>query len=543
MGDQMTISRRDLLAAGAGLAGTTLTFPAWAGSNTPGRSNSAKALFIDPATLEPFVDALPIPPVAQPVTPAQPNGESAHYRIEMRAAPVKVHRDLPATRMWTYDGHHPGPTFETRSGQPLSVEWINNLPTQHFLPVDYTLCGMSPGAQAVRSVVHVHGGRTPADSDGFPEDWYPPGESRIGHYPNGQDATGLWYHDHAMGVSRLNHYAGLMGMFFIRDDVEDALELPRGDYEIPLLLADRNFNAEGQLYYPDSGIPNHPWIAEVSGNAVMLNGKLFPFTEVEPRRYRLRLVNGSNQRFLRLALAGQRHFFQIGSDQGLFGAPVELETLLLAPAERADLIIDFSQWRGQTFTLTNDGRAILQFRVGRTPAADNPPLPSRLRPVQPIAQSQAVRTRDLTLDEYMKPSGDSMLMLLGGKRWYSQVTEDPVLGTVEIWHLINLTEDTHPIHLHLVRFQILDRRPMDIFSYQNFDKLRYLGDARPPLPQERGWKDTVQAHPGTVTRIIVPFDGYPGRYVWHCHIWEHAANEMMRPYILKPSPADRSDAT
>jgi len=325
-----------------------------------------------------------------------------------------------------------------------------------------------------------------------------------------------------------------MGMFFIRDAIEDGLELPSGKHEIPLLIADRNFNDQGQLYYPDSGIPHHPWMSEVSGNAIMLNGTLFPFVEVEARRYRFRVVNGSNQRFFRLALAGQRGFAQIGSDQGLLGAPVELETLLLAPAERADLIIDFSQWRGQTFTLTNDGHDIMQFRVGSTEEADNPPLPKTLRTVKPIAESTAVRSRDLTLDEYMKPTGDSMLMLLNGMRWYSKVTEDPELGTVEIWHLINLTEDTHPIHLHLVRFQILDRRPMDIFAYQNEKKLRYLGDARRPLPQEQGWKDTVQAHPGTVTRIIVPFEGYPGRYVWHCHIWEHAANEMMRPYSVKP---------
>ena len=526
----MTISRRGFLAGGVGLAGTTLALPAW----PAGANSHPKALFIDPNILTRFVDALPIPPVAQPVSTQDAQGQPAHYRIEMREAPVKVHRDLPATQMWTYDGHHPGPTFETRSNEPLSVEWVNNLPAQHFLPVDYTICGMKPGAQAVRSVVHVHGGRTPAASDGYPEDWYPPGKSRIGHYPNGQDATGLWYHDHAMGVSRLNHYAGLMGMFFIRDAIEDGLELPSGKHEIPLLIADRNFNDQGQLYYPDSGIPHHPWMSEVSGNAIMLNGTLFPFVEVEARRYRFRVVNGSNQRFFRLALAGQRGFAQIGSDQGLLGAPVELETLLLAPAERADLIIDFSQWRGQTFTLTNDGHDIMQFRVGSTEEADNPPLPKTLRTVKPIAESTAVRSRDLTLDEYMKPTGDSMLMLLNGMRWYSKVTEDPELGTVEIWHLINLTEDTHPIHLHLVRFQILDRRPMDIFAYQNEKKLRYLGDARRPLPQEQGWKDTVQAHPGTVTRIIVPFEGYPGRYVWHCHIWEHAANEMMRPYSVKP---------
>ncbi|KEZ78990.1 multicopper oxidase family protein [Salinisphaera hydrothermalis] len=536
----MTISRRHFLrmgAAGAATAGIGMPALGW---GDEGRK-SPQALSMDPRTLARYVDALPVPPKAAPTRqwplPDEHGQRIPHYRVSMNEAEVQVHRDMKPTRMWTYDGSHPGPTFDTVSGQAISVEWVNNLPSEHFLPVDYTVCGMKPGAQSVRNIVHVHGGRTPAASDGYPEDWYPPGESKTAHYPNGQEATTLWYHDHAMGVSRLNHYAGMMGAFLIRDEVEAALGLPNGDQEIPLIICDRYFSPEGQLYYPTSGIPGHPWISEFRGNAIMINGKLYPYLEVEPRKYRFRVVNGSNQRFLRLALGGKRPFHQIGSDQGLLSAPVPMTEILLAPAERADLVVDFADWSHQTFTLTNDGHAVMQLRVGGKTHRDRSQMPSTLRPVPRIPEAQAVRTRHLTLNDYMRPTGDSMLMLLNGTRWYAEPTEDPELGSVEIWNLINLTEDTHPIHLHLVRFQILDRRPIDMYLYENHKKLRYVGPSQGPAANEVGWKDVVQAHPGSVTRIIVPFDGYPGRYVWHCHIWEHAANEMMRPYIVRPPAA------
>ncbi|HET7314597.1 multicopper oxidase [Salinisphaera sp.] len=530
----MILSRRHFLrlgtAAGATAAGLGLPMPGEAGEQT-----ARQALSMNPRTLTPFVDPLPIPPKAAPTQWRGQDGRRIpHYRVVMNEAEVKVHRDMQPTRMWTYDGSHPGPTFDTISGQPLSVEWLNDLPSRHFLPVDYTVCGMEPGAQGVRNIVHLHGGRTPAESDGYPEDWYPPGRSKVAHYPNGQDATTLWYHDHAMGVARLNHYAGMMGAFLIRDEVETALGLPDGDQEIPLIICDRRFSPEGQLYYPTSGIPGHPWISEFRGNAIMINGKLYPYLDIEPRQYRFRLINGSNQRFLRLALSGKRVFHQIGSDQGLLPAPVAMKELLLAPAERADIVVDFSDWPRQELTLTNDSRHVMQFRVGGGRARSSANMPASLRPVARIPESRAVRQRYLTLNDYMRPTGASMLMLLNGTRWYAEPTEDPELGSTEIWHLVNLTNDTHPIHLHLVRFQVLDRRPIDVFRYQNDNTVRFLGEAQPPAANEMGWKDVIQAHPGTVTRIIVPFEGYPGRYVWHCHIWEHAANEMMRPYVVRP---------
>ena len=227
--------------------------------------------------------------------------------MAMRAMESKVHRDLPATRMWGFGSSSPGPTFETRSNHGLIVEWVNELPQRHFLPIDHTLHGAEANLPEVRSVIHLHGGKTPPDSDGYPEHWYVPGKSATFHYPNRQDAAMLFYHDHTMGINRLNIYAGLQGMYFIRDEAEDALKLPQGKYEIPLLVYDRFLLPDGQLEYPVSPKPETPWVPEVFGNAILVNGKLFPYLDVEPRKYRFRLMNGSNGRFYRFSLGKLLH--------------------------------------------------------------------------------------------------------------------------------------------------------------------------------------------------------------------------------------------
>ena len=219
------------------------------------------------------------------------------YRVAMREIHQKVHRDLPPTRMWGFNNSSPGPIFETRSGEGLIVEWVNELPTKHFLPIDHTLHGAGLDKPEVRAIVHLHGGRTPAASDGYPEDWVVPGKSLVYHYPNRQDAALLFYHDHTMGINRLNIYAGLQGLFVVRDEVEERLNLPAGKYEIPLLLYDRFLRTDGQMEYPVSPDPKAPWVPEIYSNAMLANGKLFPYVDVEPRRYRLRVMNGSNARF------------------------------------------------------------------------------------------------------------------------------------------------------------------------------------------------------------------------------------------------------
>ena len=520
------LSRRDFLKAGGiAVAGVSIGVP-------------TTAVPLDPSKLKPFVDPLAIPRIAKPqgarAHPDHPQQQIPHYRIAFRETQQKIHRDLPATRMWGFEGTFPGPTIETQSGEAMIVEWANELPQRHFLPIDHSLHGADASLPEVRSVVHLHGGRTPAASDGYPEEWVVPGKSQICFYPSQQDAALLFYHDHTMGINRLNIYAGLQGFFIVRDPKEASLNLPGGKYEVPLMLSDRLLLSDGQLDYPVSPNPAKPWVPEVFGNAILVNGNLLPYFEVEPRSYRFRIMNGSNGRFYRLSLSSKAEFHVIGNDQGLLTNPVAEKRVPLAPAERTDIVVDFASMAGTHVRLVSDSFDLLEFRVspklttGHTPQPAT--LPATLRPPTRIDPSTAVKTRRLTLDEVMSDVQESMGMLLNKTPWHMPITEKPVLGTTEIWELVNLTDDSHPIHLHLVRFQILDRRRFDTFDFQSNGALRFTGPVQLPEAHESGWKDTVRADPGMVTRIIVPFEQFAGRYVWHCHILEHEDNEMMRPY-------------
>lgn len=493
---------------------------------------------LNPNSLEQFVDPLPLPTILQPTgkrpNPDNPAEQLPYYRVAMRPFEAKLHRDLKPTRLWGYASSSPGPAFETRSNQGLLVDWVNELPEAHFLPIDHKIHGAEADKPQVRTVVHLHGAKAPPDSDGYPDNWFVPGKSALCHYPNRQEAAMLWYHDHALGINRLNVFAGLFGAFIVRDEFEDGLNLPRGKYEIPLVLVDRVLDPDGQLNYPVSDNPKSPWVPEVFGNAILVNGKLFPYVEVEPRRYRFRVLNGANGRFFHLTLSGEHGtgvtFHQIGTDQGLLSAPVPLKLLAIAPGERADLIVDFSNLAGTNAILKNDNLNVMQFRVAQKGALNESALPQKLRAVPRIPESSALKTRMLTLVEVDDLVQRPVTMLLNNAHWDMPVTENPVLDTVEIWNLINLTDDAHPIHLHLVRFQILDRRPFNVGTYWVHNEVKYTGQAVLPEPGELGWKDTVRADPGMVTRIIVKFEGFTGRYVWHCHILEHEDNEMMRPF-------------
>jgi spore coat protein A, manganese oxidase len=493
---------------------------------------------LHPERLARYVDPLPIPAILRGgetrPDPEHPGRTLPYHRIAMREAWANVHRDLPPTRFWGYDGKMPGPTIEVQSGKPLLIEWANELPKQHLFPIDYTLHGAGHDVPDVRAVVHVHGARVPPEADGYPESWYVGGKSAAYRYPNRQEATTLWYHDHAMGIERLNVYAGLFGTFLVRDELEASLHLPQGEFEIPLMVSDRLFTADGQLYYPNSGVPESPWVSEVYGDVVLMNGKIAPYLEVEPRPYRFRLVNASNARFYYIALSDDSPLQQIGSDQGLLPQPVSKQNIVIGPAERADVVIDFGQLAGKTVLLKSQALELMQIRVApRTKTAVTLPargVPATLRPVKRIARSAAVKTRTLTLNTYIDPKTHMMMMLLNGTYWHQPITEKPVLGSTEIWEFVNPTDDMHPIHLHLVRFQVLNRQAFDVDEYLASGKVRFSGLELPPNDNEHGWKDTVQCDSGLITRIIVPFEGYPGRYVWHCHVLEHAANEMMRPY-------------
>jgi spore coat protein A, manganese oxidase len=515
-----------------------------------------------------FVDPLPIPEVIRPAA-----GEVVH--MTMAAAQQKVHRDLPLTNIWSYNGSWPGPTIEVRKNQPLTVKWNNQLPTKHFLPIDYSLHGAEINVPQARAVPHLHGAQVLPESDGYPEAWST-SDGKTGtfyrgdtcQYPNSQQATALWYHDHAMGITRLNMYTGLAGFYLIRDEEEEALNLPSGQFEIPLMIQDRSFAKDGSLLYPPAQNGTHPvWMQEFFGNTVCVNGKAKPYLEVEPRKYRFRILNASNARFYHWSLipgdqngkpngevADAPPFIQIGSDGGLLPAPVTLHYLIGAPAERFDVVIDFTDFKGQNFVMLNDAPApytrggevaapeVMLFKVTKPLSSkDTSSVPEQLMAWTALDPDLAAKERVLSLVEQDRQSdGYTMIGLLDGKRWCDPITEDPKAGSMEIWSFANTTGDVHPIHTHLVQYQVLNRQPFDVQAYLQSGKLVFTGLAMQPERNERpAWKDTVKSYPGYVTRVIQKFDLPPGAqvspgqeflYVWHCHILEHEDNEMMRPY-------------
>ena len=516
------MNRRELLRmslyAGAGLFATGKTMlgrnsaksPAAGSSQAVGPSNIVKN-DRKPVNLASYVDPLTVPAVIRSLQHA----ETVH--IKMHPLQHKVHRDLPPTNLWGYNGTWPGPTIEVRKGQPLSVKWANALPTKHFLPIDTTIHGTEEGVPQVRTVVHVHGARVLPENDGYPDAWVtsngktgPVAVAAISHYPNDQRATTLWYHDHAIGSTRLNIYAGLAGFYVIRDEEEEALNLPSGEFEIPLMIQDRSFNADGSLLYPAAHNGTHPvWIQEFFGNTICVNGKATPFLEVEPRKYRFRMVNASNSRFYHLTLAPADEngkparkpgdapaFHQIGSDGGLFPAPVALHFLIVAPGERFDVVIDFSELKGAHIAMINDAPApytrggeivpsdVMLFKVKKPLSGkDTSSLPDTLVPMTVLDPADAVQERVLALTEMDRPSdGYTMIGLLGQKHWDDPITEDPKVGSTEIWSFANTTGDVHPIHLHLVQFQVINRQPFDTRAYLQTGKLVTTGR---PMPPER----------------------------------------------------------
>ena len=519
--------------------------------------------------LEKFVDALPIPSV---IKAEKMIHNIPFYRVTMKQVQQKLHRDLPPTTVWGYNGLYPGPTFETQRNHPILVQWENKLPFEHLLPVDRTVHGAEPDQPSVRTVVHLHGGRVKPEYDGYPEAWFtrdfenvgPKFTNKVYQYPNCQRPTTLWYHDHAIGITRLNVYSGLAGFYIIRDKNEERLNLPSGKHEIPLLIQDRSFYPNGELFYPsqpgqepppapqpspDPTIPNPSVVPEFFGNTILVNGKVWPFLEVEPRKYRFRILNGSNARFYRIALSSGEDFIQIGSDGGLFEHPVTLTNIIIAPAERADVIIDFSKNAGQNIILTNDAPApfpdgtppsqdlsqIIQFRVRkRNIEPDKSTIPARLSCLEHLDSEDATIVRRNALIESTDEFG-RLKLLLNNKEWDQlPLTETPKNGQIEIWELFNTTPDTHPIHLHLVMFQILNRSP---FTGDPNGPDLSIGPPQLPDPNEVGWKDTVRSNPGEVTRIIARFGPFTGIYPWHCHILEHEDHEMMRPYEVLANPS------
>jgi len=520
-----------------------------------------------PGSIDPYSDPLSIPRRMSPI--ATRDGK-AEYRARMVECTRQMHSQLPPTKLWGFEGQSPGPTIEAHRGSPISVHWENRLPQQHIFPIDPHILGAAPPIPAVRTVTHLHGSRTPSASDGGPMRWFPCGSSSVYHYPNDQQAATLWYHDHAMGITRLNVYAGLAGFYLLRDDRELSMNLPSGEYEIPLMLQDRTLDEHAQLVYAptrDDGqkLPPGVWGPGLFGELPVVNGGIYPYLDVEPCRYRLRILNACNSRYLHLFfnlaklptdIPSLVQFHQIGTDGGFISKPAPLDKVLLGPAERADLIVDFSGSEGKTVTLSNNAATPfpgwdvinppnyaalnewMQFRVNRRMSAKGksfsmpPPLT-----LPRLAESKSVKTRDFVLSELEDGHGRSLGMRINGKTFNDPTTDFVKLNSIEKWRFINTTDDAHAMHLHLVQFQIVERQGYDPTAFFH-GTLQLVGTPRPPAPNETGWKDTAVVKPRDVLTILIPFKGYTGRYGFHCHMLEHEDNGMMRPYeVVSDEPA------
>jgi spore coat protein A len=495
-----------------------------------------------PVLLAPFVDALPVPVPLQPVTGSV--GSVAYYEVTIRQVQQKLHRDLPPTTVWAYGTAFPGPVIEAGVDHPVTVKWINDLRdgsgqlrTNHYLSVDACLHGPDLEGAKPRTVVHLHGGKVSQKDDGYPEETFLPGQSRTNFYGNNQPPGTIWFHDHALGITRLNVYMGLAGLYILRDAVENALGLPSGPNEIPLVIQDRKLRADGSLVYPAT------WDEHFFGDTLIVNGKVWPYLIVKKGKYRFRIVNGSTSRTYALALSSGAAFHQIGTDAGMLPAPVPLTELTLMPGERADVVMDFGGYAtGAEILLTNSAPApfpgaagvgvvanVMKFivtnAVGHTAA-----LPTTLRPLERLNETNSVKQRDFILRKSSDPCTGAK-WLINDLHW-DDITEFPVLGTTEVWSFINRSGVAHPMHLHLVLMQVLDRQP---FVFTN-DIIVTTGPRVSPPANEAGWKDTVRANPAEITRVIARFDGFAGRYPYHCHIIEHEDHEMMRQFEVVPPP-------
>jgi FtsP/CotA-like multicopper oxidase with cupredoxin domain len=460
---------------------------------------------------------LPVPPVARPAGTGP--GGAELYRVTQKVARAEI---LPGVRtpVLGYDGIFPGPTFETRRGRPVVVRHRNELP--------------------VPTVVHLHGGHVPHEHDGWPLDLVLPvgdtrdwrthhgmtGDTATGerdyHYPMDQRAATLWYHDHRMDFTGPAVYRGLAGFHLVRDDVEDALPLPRGDRELPLMICDRAFAEDGSFAYPglDREMRSLPgvedeWMEGVLGDVVLVNGAPWPLHEVDAARYRLRLLNASNARRYRIALAVPGGpglpLTQIGSDGGLLAAPVRHEAIELAPAERSDVVVDFSALPvGTEVTMVNGlgtGPAgeVMRFRVVRT-ARDDSHVPDRLAEVEPLVPPAGATRRTFTFTRGR--ANDHSGWTINGRSFHpAESLADVPRGEVEVWRFV--TDVHHPVHVHLDPFQVLRR------------------NGRAPGPFDAGWKDTVDVRPAEVVDVAVRFSDHAGRFVMHCHNLEHEDMAMM----------------
>jgi spore coat protein A len=509
----VTINRRTLLVMLGGTAAAAVVgVPLLSGIR--GATSTGELLPSRRPLPQPFTRPLAIPPV---LAPTRSDSTSDYYNIAQKAAMAQILPDV-RTQIWGYNGIFPGPTIRSRSARRAIITHRNEL----RVPV----------------VVHLHGGHTPADHDGYPTDLlYPVNAIGMTHdqmrgtishgqrdyvYPLRQRAATLWYHDHRMDFTGPSVWRGLAGFHLISDDEERHLPLPTGDRDIPLMITDRSFDTDGSLLYPslDPTLLTTPGVKEpygsgVLGDVILVNGVPWPVADVAAVRYRLRLLNASNARRYKLTLdpaaTGAAALVQIGTDGGLLERPITHDAIEIAPAQRFDIIIDFSRYQpGQQITLRNefgDGPTaqIMQFRV-TGPADDDSRIPDHLSTTATLPATPATVTRTLRFrhdDVHGMPGWTINGRPFDPEHDFAQ----PKLGTTEIWRLT--TDFHHPIHLHLGHFQVLTRG---------------IGG---PGAYDHGWKDTIDLRPAEQATIMVPFDDYAGRYVFHCHNLEHEDMAMM----------------
>jgi spore coat protein A len=512
-----------------------------------------------PVLPTPFLDALPLPAAAQPVSVT---GGVPTYDMAMREVQQNLHSQLPDTTVWGFgDGPtgagYPGPTLENTTDQPITVNWINDLRdtsqggdplrTDHYLPVDLCPHGAENNAQAV---VHLHGGHVPADVDGHPDEAYQPGNQVAYDYPNNQEAATLWYHDHSLGTTRLNVYMGLAGFYIVRDATEATLGLPSGAYEIPMAIQDRSFNVDGSLLYPAV------WQDMYFGETMLVNGKVWPYHDVDQGKYRLRMLNGCNSRMLTLQFCTTNEspctspasFQVIGQEGGLLPAPETLDTITIGSGERIDMVFDFAGYTpGTEVFLVNSASApypgppgvgvlpdVMKFVVGAA-TGHTAAVPPTLRSMEVLDEVNSVADRYLELKKgpgdacspfaWEVVTTDGLNGLEIGRHW-EDLTEFPRLGDTEVWSFINRSGMVHPMHMHLVFFQVLDREAFTEVAEQVVPS----GVRVPPPAYESGWKDTVQVNPDEIVRVIARFEDYTGLFPYHCHILEHEDHEMMRQF-------------
>jgi spore coat protein A len=443
----------------------------------------------------PFTVGLPTPPVLKPV---RSDRNTDYYEIVMKRNQVEI---LPGlrTEIWAYNGMAPGPIIKQRQGRQSVVRFINNV--------------------GVSTSTHLHGMASLPQFDGYAEDLSRPGFYKDYVYPNNRAAT-FWYHDHAIDETAHHVYMGLAGMYIIQDDFELGLPLPKGRYDVPLIVEDKIFANNGALIFDDN---DH---TELMGDIILVNGAPWPRMEVANRKYRFRILNGSVSRSYKLALSTGEDLVVIGTDGGLLGAPVRTKDLRIGTGERYELVIDFSRYPvGTQVVLQNlglpnntdyDGTSrIMRFDVVRA-EPDDSSIPSTLRPFQPLRPPSPRPTRRWTFEKR------NNRWEINGNIWdRNRVDANPSLNNIEVWEIITNSRDWfHPVHVHLVHFQILER------------------NGQPPLPYERGWKDIVYIGEDDNIKLIAQFGPHQGKYMMHCHNTVHEDHAMMTQFQVGQGGAD-----